>query len=105
MARIVVKAKIDGGIHVKYGEIAKGREYEIDEEDFGAELFERPSPEWLSPHEKADKTRAQELEQNVGNQQYEAPPEAPGSDASFMAGRRTKTAAVAVEAAAETKEG
>lgn len=59
MAQITVKAKIDGGVHRKYGAIIAGQTYPIDEEDFGAELFERPSPEWLSPHEQKDKERAE----------------------------------------------
>ena len=35
MAKIDVTAKIDGGVHLKYGEIKAGRTYTIDEEDFG----------------------------------------------------------------------
>jgi len=67
MARITVTALIDGGVHLKYGEIKAGREYTIDEEDFGAELFARPNG-FESPHEKADRERreaeakSQELE-------------------------------------------
>lgn len=56
MAKITVKAKIDGGIHLKHGPIIKGQNYTIDEEDFGAELFERPDG-FESPHEKADRER------------------------------------------------
>ncbi len=66
MATITVAAKIDGGVHPKYGEIVKDNKYTIAEEDFGAELFERPLPDWLSPHEQADKTRAEELGVTVG---------------------------------------
>jgi hypothetical protein len=59
MPKITVKAKIDGGTHIKYGPIIKGQEYSIEEEDFGAELFERPQG-FESPHERADR-EAQEL--------------------------------------------
>ena len=58
MAKITVKARIDGGIHLKHGEIIAGKTYHIDEEDFGAELFERPEG-FESPHEKADRERAE----------------------------------------------
>lgn len=98
MAKIVVVAKIDAGILLKYGEIQAGKKYEIDEEDFGDQLFERPSPGWLSPHEKADRDRARELERTVGNQEYQEPqPEKP-------AGKQVTKPAVVVDAAAETKE-
>ena len=52
MAKITVTAKIDGGVHLKYGEIVKGKQYAIEEEDFGEQLFERP-PGFESPHDKA----------------------------------------------------
>lgn len=61
MAKITVKARIDGGVHLKHGPIIKGQTYTIDEEDFGAELFERPEG-FESPHEKTDRERA-EVEQ------------------------------------------
>lgn len=67
MAKITVKAKIDAGVHLKYGPIIKGQEYEIEENDFGNQLFERPQG-FESPLEKAEKARAQEL---VGNQGLE----------------------------------
>jgi hypothetical protein len=51
MPKIKVKAKIDAGVHLKYGPIIKGQEYEIEDRDFGPELFERPEPGWLSPLE------------------------------------------------------
>ena len=57
---ITVTARIDGGVHLKYGEIVKGRQYTIEEEDFGAELFDRP-PGFESPHEKADRERLEAL--------------------------------------------
>ena len=50
MARIMVNARINGGTHVKYGPIIKGQQYEIDDIDFGPELFERPEG-FVSPHE------------------------------------------------------
>jgi len=61
MSKITVKAKIDGGTHLKYGEIKAGQKYEIDPEDFGEELFERPKG-FESPHEKADRERREENE-------------------------------------------
>lgn len=60
MAKIEVKAKIDGGIHLKYGEIKAGQKYLIDSEDFGEQLFERPKG-FESPHEKAAREK-QEVE-------------------------------------------
>ncbi|PKN46761.1 MAG: hypothetical protein CVU59_05025 [Deltaproteobacteria bacterium HGW-Deltaproteobacteria-17] len=57
MAKITVKAKIDGGIHLKYGEIKAGQSYEIEEADFGDQLFERP-PGFESPHERAERREA-----------------------------------------------
>jgi hypothetical protein len=41
MGMLTVKAKGNLGIHPVYGEIVEGREYEIDENDFGEELFVR----------------------------------------------------------------
>jgi hypothetical protein len=66
MAKIKVKAVIDGGVHLKYGEIKKGATYEIEEEDFGAELFERPHPGFESPHERADRERKEAGKETVG---------------------------------------
>lgn len=67
-----MKAKIrsdigDPGVHHKYGALKPGTTIEIDEEDFGDGLFERPSSGWLSPHEQKDKARAAEEKQRVGN--------------------------------------
>jgi len=56
MAKIDVTAKIDAGVHLKYGEIKAGRTYTIDEEDFGDQLFHRPDG-FESPHEMADRER------------------------------------------------
>jgi hypothetical protein len=50
--KIKVKAKIDAGHHRKYGEIKKGKSYTIDENDFGDQLFERPSKNWKAPWEQ-----------------------------------------------------
>jgi hypothetical protein len=75
MAKIVVMVRSDRGdlgIHPKHGPLVNGSTMTIEEEDFGAELFERPAPEFLSPLEIADKTRAEELGQRVG---YQDPPE------------------------------
>lgn len=41
MAVIKVIAKIGDTHHPKYGLLIKGQEYEIDESDFGDEIFER----------------------------------------------------------------
>lgn len=40
MAKITVIAKIGDTIHPKYGFLVQGLEYEIDENDFGDEIFE-----------------------------------------------------------------
>lgn len=64
MAQIKVTAKIDGGTHIKYGEIKKDQQYSIDEEDFGEQLFHRP-PGFESPLEKADRERLEALEREA----------------------------------------
>ena len=77
MARITVAVRSDKGdlgIHPKHGALIPGCKLTIEEEDFGAELFERPDPAYLSPLEKKDMVRAAELEQRVGDQD---PPERP----------------------------
>jgi hypothetical protein len=74
--KITVKAKIDGGIHLKYGEIIKGKEYEIEEEDFGDQLFERP-PGFESPHEKADRERAEAAAAKEIAAAVDNPPQSP----------------------------
>lgn len=78
MAKIKVKVRSDVpdlGVHQKYGQLTAGAEIEIEEEDFGAGLFERPSPEFLSPHEQKDKARAAEEKQRVGD--FEPPVKTP----------------------------
>jgi hypothetical protein len=75
MAQITVTIRSDRGelgTHPKYGPLTPGAKLVIAEEDFGAELFERPAPDFLSPHEKTDRDRAAELGQKVGHQ--EPPP-------------------------------
>lgn len=60
MALITVTAKITAGYHPGLGKhIVKGETYEIEEEQFGDELFERPDPDWLSPLERAAKETAE----------------------------------------------
>lgn len=55
MATITVKAKIDAGFHPGLQKhIAKGESYEIGEQQFSDELFERPSPDWLAPWEQSE---------------------------------------------------
>lgn len=76
MARIEVKVRSDigdPGVHHIYGALKPGDTIGIEEEDFGAGLFERPSPEWLSPHEQTDKDRAAAEKQRVGD--FEPPEE------------------------------
>ncbi len=45
MAIIKVTSKISNTYHPKYGELVAGQEYEIDEQDFGDEIFERQNTE------------------------------------------------------------
>jgi len=74
MAKIAVKVRSDMGdlgIHPKHGQLIPGTKLIIEEEEFAVELFERPQPDFLSPHEEADKARASELGHQVGHQ---APP-------------------------------
>lgn len=52
---ITVKAKMTAGYHSGLNaEIIEGQEYTIDETQFGSQLFERPSPDWLAPWECAE---------------------------------------------------
>jgi len=77
MAKIKVKVRSDKGelgTHLKFGALIPGATMTIEEEDFGAELFERPHPDFLSPHEQADRVRAGELGQRVGHQDPPAEP-------------------------------
>lgn len=76
MASITVKIRTDRGplgTHPKYGKLIPGATITIDDKDFGEALFERPSPDWRSPHEQADAARAADLKKKVGHQ---APPAA-----------------------------
>jgi hypothetical protein len=70
MAKIDVKVRSDvgdPGCHPKYGQLVPGTTMTIEEEEFGAGLFERPAKDWLSPHEQADKARAAEEGRKVGD--------------------------------------
>jgi hypothetical protein len=70
MSQIKVKVRSDigePGRHPVLGELKPGQEVTIEEDQFGAGLFERPSPEWLSPHELADKNRAAAEGKKVGD--------------------------------------
>jgi hypothetical protein len=72
MATITVTVRADQGelgTHPKYGPLIPGNKIIIDENDFGAELFERPAPDYLSPLELKDKERAAELGHKVGKQE------------------------------------
>lgn len=52
MARIKVKAKLDAGYSPLLDQhIRAGQEYEMEEDQWGDQLFDRPDPLWLSPHE------------------------------------------------------
>lgn len=88
MAQITVKVRTDvgdPGTHHKFGHLVPGTEITIDEEDFGAGLFERPSPEFLSPHELSDKSHAAEIKERVGDFNPPAEDAAPAK-----AGKSTK---------------
>lgn len=74
MAKITVKAKIDGGIHLKYGEIKAGQSYEIEEADFGDQLFERP-PGFESPHERAEREKREAAQAPDAQPPVPEPPE------------------------------
>jgi len=41
MATIKVKSKVENTIHPKYGPLKKGQILEIDEKDFGDQIFEK----------------------------------------------------------------
>lgn len=93
MAQIKVKIRSDigdPGSHPKYGRLVPGTEITIEEADFGAGLFERPSPNFLSPHEQADKARAAELKQRVGD--YDPPADEPAPKVSKSAKEVTENA-------------
>lgn len=68
MAKITVKVRkdIEATQHHIYGLLEPGKSVNIEEEDFGDELFDRPSTGWLSPLEQLDKDRAAELKERVG---------------------------------------
>lgn len=77
MAKIEVTVRSDAGdlgVHHKFGKLIPGATITIEEEEFGAGLFNRPAPDYLSPHERADKARAAEEKQPVGGF---GPPEEP----------------------------
>lgn len=76
MAQITVKVRSDigdPGTHHKFGPLKPGTEVTMDEADFGAGLFERPSTEWLSPLELADKAKGEELKQSYGTYTHVEP--------------------------------
>jgi hypothetical protein len=57
MPKITVKAKITAGYHPGLNtNIIQGDEYVIEEEQFGDQLFDRPSPDWLAPWERPAET-------------------------------------------------
>lgn len=69
MSQIKVKVRSDigdPGTHPKFGQLVPGTEITMDEEDFGAGLFERPSPKWLSPLELTDKAKGEAEKCSVG---------------------------------------
>jgi hypothetical protein len=85
MSQIVVKVRSDigdPGTHHKHGPLIAGTEISIEEEDFGAGLFERPSPDYLSPLELADQAKGKAEKCSVGTYEHieeEPPVEAPVS--------------------------
>lgn len=90
MAQIKVKVRADigdPGIHPKYGPLRPGTEITIEEEEFGAGLFERPHAEFISPHEQTDKDRAEKEKQRVGDfdppEEKKSPPEDPAANDDF----------------------
>jgi len=73
MATITVKVRSDigdPGTHNKLGPLSPGQTVTIEEDNFGAGLFERPTSDYLSPLELADKARGEELKQSVGTFEY-----------------------------------
>jgi hypothetical protein len=79
MAKIAVRVRDDRGdlgTHPRYGALTPGATIMIEEADFGAGLFERPAPDWVSPHEEVDAARAAILKQPVGDQPPPAKPAA-----------------------------
>lgn len=54
MPKITVKAKTTAGFHPGLNiNIVEGEEHIIEESQFADQLFERPSPDWLAPWERA----------------------------------------------------
>jgi hypothetical protein len=54
MATIKVIAKIGDTIHPRLGTLVKGEEYEIDETEFGDEIFELPKKASIPPRRRGD---------------------------------------------------
>jgi hypothetical protein len=95
MSQITVKVRSDigdPGRHPKYGALTPGDSVTIDEEDFGAGLFDRPTPDYLSPHELADKAKGEELKQSVGTYEYIEPPTKPVKTPAAAKGEVTNAA-------------
>lgn len=60
--QITVKAKDNLGFSPKFGEIVKGQEYTMEEEEFADQLFDGPTPDykpiWIREAEAAEKEAA-----------------------------------------------
>lgn len=70
MARIKVKALLDAGYSPLLDQhIRAGQEYEMEEDQWGDQLFERPDPIWLSPHE----LRVKEEEERAAAEAVQTP--------------------------------
>lgn len=55
---ITVKARLTAGYHPGLrAEIIEGREYSMPEQEWSAELFERPAPDWLAPWERQTESK------------------------------------------------
>lgn len=55
---ITVKAKITAGWHPGLrAEIIEGCDYSMQEHEWSADLFERPSSDWLAPWEEQPETK------------------------------------------------
>lgn len=88
MAKITVTVREDigdPGEHRIYGKLEPGASMSIDEEHFGAGIFTRPAPDYLSPHEAKDKERANEKGIKVGD--FEPDPPTPKNDKPAKAGK------------------
>lgn len=57
MPKIKVTAKIGDTIHPKYGQLVKGDEYTIEEEEFGEEIFEKVETQNIASLQDGENTK------------------------------------------------